>query len=65
MLDPAGVPLWDSGTGVRPSILAAGSSLAPGEALSSPDGRQSLVVLDDGDVALLGPDAATRWSTGN
>ena len=64
VLDPGGVQLWDSGTGVRPSILTAGSSLAPGEALSSPDGRQSLVVLDDGDVALLGPDAATRWSTG-
>lgn len=64
VLDPAGTQLWDSGTAVRPSILAAGSSLAPGEALSSPDGRQILVVLDDGDVALLGPDAATRWSTG-
>jgi hypothetical protein len=64
VLDADGTPVWDSGTTVRPSILPPGGVLAPGDALSSPDGRQTLLVLDDGDVALLGPDATTRWSTG-
>ncbi|WP_157453786.1 D-alanyl-D-alanine carboxypeptidase family protein [Cellulomonas sp. Root485] len=64
VLDPQGSQVWESGTAVRPSILPSGGVLEPGDALSSPDGRQTLLVLDDGDVALLGPDAATRWSTG-
>lgn len=64
VLDPQGVQVWESGTAVRPSILPSGGVLAPGDALSSPDGRHTLLVLDDGDVALLGPDATTRWSTG-
>ncbi|AEE46504.1 D-alanyl-D-alanine carboxypeptidase family protein [Cellulomonas fimi] len=61
---PDGVVVWQSGTAVRPSLLGPGGELRPGEALSSPDGRHTLLVLDDGDVVLLGPDAATRWSTG-
>ena len=64
VLDPQGARVWESGTAARPSILPAGGVLEPGDALSSPDGRQTLLVLDDGDVALLGPDATTRWSTG-
>jgi len=64
VLDPQGSQVWESGTAVRPSILPSGGVLEPGDTLSSPDGRQTLLVLDDGDVALLGPDAATRWSTG-
>ena len=64
VLDPQGSRVWESGTAVRPSILSSGGVLEPGDALSSPDGRQTLLVLDDGDVALLGPDATTRWSTG-
>ncbi|GEK19496.1 hypothetical protein CXY01_00160 [Cellulomonas xylanilytica] len=64
VLDPQGTQVWESGTAVRPSILPSGGVLEPGDALSSPDGRHTLLVLDDGDVALLGPDAATRWSTG-
>lgn len=64
VLDPQGAQVWESGTAVRPSILRSGGVLEPGDALSSPDGRHTLLVLDDGDVALLGPDAATRWSTG-
>ena len=64
VLDPQGSQVWESGTAVRPSILPSGGVLEPGDALSSPDGRQTLLVLDDGDVALLGPDATTRWSTG-
>ncbi|GEL99576.1 D-alanyl-D-alanine carboxypeptidase family protein [Cellulomonas terrae] len=64
VLDPQGVQVWESGTAVRPSILPSGGVLGPGDALSSPDGRHTLLVLDDGDVALLGPDATTRWSTG-
>lgn len=64
VLDPQGTQVWESGTAVQPSILPPGGVLEPGDALSSPDGRHTLLVLDDGDVALLGPDAATRWSTG-
>lgn len=64
VLDPQGAQVWESGTAVRPSILPSGGVLAPGDALSSPDGRHTLLVLDDGTVALLGPDATTRWSTG-
>ncbi|WP_421734231.1 D-alanyl-D-alanine carboxypeptidase family protein [Cellulomonas sp.] len=63
VLDAQGAQVWDTGTGVRPSILPSGGALAAGDALSSPDGRQTLLVLDDGSVALLGPDATTRWST--
>jgi len=55
---------WDSGTVVRPSILPPAGSLGPGQSLSSPDGRHTLVVLDDGDVTLLGPDGTSRWSAG-
>ncbi|MBO9555187.1 D-alanyl-D-alanine carboxypeptidase family protein [Cellulomonas sp.] len=62
--DAADTVAWDSGTTVRPSILAAGGSLGPGQTLSSPDGRQTLQVLDDGDVTLLGPDGTSRWSAG-
>jgi hypothetical protein len=64
LLDAQGALVWDSGTAVLPSILPSGGVLAPGAALSSPDGRHTLMVLDDGDVVLLGPDASTRWSTG-
>lgn len=60
---PDGVVLWESGTATLPSILPPGGELGPGDALSSPDGRHTLLVLDDGDVVLLGPDASTRWST--
>lgn len=63
VLDPQGVQVWESGTAVHPSILPSGGVLAAGDALSSPDGRHTLLVLDDGTVALLGPDATTRWST--
>lgn len=61
---PDGTAVWESGTAVRPSILLPGEELEPGEALTSPDGRHTLLVLDDGDVVLLGPDASTRWSAG-
>jgi hypothetical protein len=64
VLDPQGVRLWESGTAVLPSILPPGGVLRTGDALSSPDGRQTFLVQEDGDVALLGPDASTRWSTG-
>ena len=70
VLDPEGAQVWDSGTAVRPSILAAGAELGPGDALSSPDGRHTLLMLGDGDgdgdggLALLGPDATIRWSAG-
>ncbi len=64
LVDPAGTPLWDSDTAVRPSILPTGGTLAAGDSLSSPDGRHTLLVADDGDLTLLGPDATTRWSTG-
>ena len=64
VLDAQGARVWESGTAVRPSILPPGGVLSTGDSLSSPDGRQTFLVLEDGDVALLGPDAATRWSTG-
>lgn len=61
---PDGSVVWESGTAALPSILTPGGELGPGEALTSPDGRHTLQVLDDGDVVLLGPDASTRWSAG-
>ncbi|QHT56169.1 hypothetical protein GXP71_08805 [Cellulomonas sp. H30R-01] len=61
---PDGSVTWESGTAVLPSILPPGGELHPGDALTSPDGRHTLQVLDDGDVVLLGPDASTRWSAG-
>ncbi|MDC7121026.1 D-alanyl-D-alanine carboxypeptidase family protein [Cellulomonas fimi] len=61
---PDGSVAWASGTAVLPSILPPGGELGPGDALTSPDGRHTLLVLDDGDVVLLGPDASTRWSAG-
>nr|WP_281357182.1 D-alanyl-D-alanine carboxypeptidase family protein [Cellulomonas septica] len=61
---PDGSVAWESGTAVLPSILLPGGELHPGDALTSPDGRHTLQVLDDGDVVLLGPDASTRWSAG-
>ncbi|MBO3083974.1 D-alanyl-D-alanine carboxypeptidase family protein [Cellulomonas fengjieae] len=64
VLDPQGTQVWESGTAVRPSILPAGGVLGPGDALASPDGRHALLLRDDGQLALLGPDAATRWSPG-
>lgn len=64
VVDPAGASLWTAATAVRPSILVGPAELAPGAGLSSPDGRFSLDVLDDGDVRLVGPDGATVWSTG-
>jgi hypothetical protein len=44
-------------------LLNAGAELAPGAVLASQDGRHTLVMTEDGDLQLLGPDARVRWST--
>ncbi|MDM7831573.1 D-alanyl-D-alanine carboxypeptidase family protein [Cellulomonas edaphi] len=62
--DERGAVVWSSGTRTPPSLLDAGSTLASGAVLSSADGRHTLVMGEDGDLRLLGPDARTRWSTG-
>ena len=55
--------VWSAGTATPPTLLAAGSKLEPGAALASQDGRHTLVMGEDGDLQLLGPDARVRWSS--
>lgn len=59
--DPTGAVVWATGTGVRPSRLAAGGSVTADRPLASADGRHVLLVRRSGDLALLGPDSRARW----
>ncbi|MEN0130265.1 MAG: D-alanyl-D-alanine carboxypeptidase family protein [Brevundimonas sp.] len=55
--------VWSAGTQTPASLLNSGGALAPGEVLASQDGRHTLVMSEDGDLQLLGPDARVRWSS--
>lgn len=61
--DTKGTVQWSAGTATPPTMLNAGEKLEPGKVLSSQDGRSTLVMGEDGDLQLLGPDARPRWST--
>ena len=47
-----------------PSILPSDSQLAPGQQISSPDGRYRLVFQTDGNLVIYRADGVPVWSTG-
>lgn len=64
VVDDDDTVVWSAGTATPPTLLNAGGKLKPGAALASRDGRHTLVMGEDGDLQLLGPDARARWSSG-
>jgi pimeloyl-ACP methyl ester carboxylesterase len=60
-----GVPPRAAGGGPgTPSILPSGSSLTPGQQISSPDGRYRLIFQTDGNLVIYRADGVPVWWTG-
>jgi hypothetical protein len=57
-------PRGTGGEPGKPSVLPSDSQLAPGQQISSPDGRYRLVFQTDGNLVIYRADGAPVWSTG-